>query len=224
MQKLADKGNGIYAYIDGLREAHRVLVEQMIGSLVTIAKDVKIQIEFNPAAICAYRLIGYEKRVMANQDFNDDKKDAGEIGAGHTVTALYELVPNGADESEAADEPGLKYQKVPKEKLAPAADSSELLTLKIRYKEPEQNTSKLLEFAAKDSDRRFGEASPDFRFAASVASFGMMLRSSPYRGNLNYAAVAEFAAGALDHDPNGYRAEFLDLVRQAASLASRSPQ
>jgi Ca-activated chloride channel homolog len=224
MQKLADKGNGIYAYIDGLREAHRVLIEQMAGSLVTIAKDVKIQIEFNPAAVRAYRLVGYEKRVMANQDFSDDKKDAGEIGAGHTVTALYELVPAAADESDAADVPGLKYQRVPKEKLTPAADRSELLTLKIRYKEPEQNASKLLEFTAKDSDKRFGEASADFRFAASVASFGMMLRSSPYRGNLNYAAVAEFAAGALDHDPNGYRAEFLDLVRQAAGLVSRSPQ
>jgi Ca-activated chloride channel homolog len=227
MQKLADKGNGIYAYIDSMREAHRMLVEQMTGSLVTIAKDVKIQIEFNPAAVRAYRLVGYEKRLMANQDFSDDRKDAGEIGAGHTVTALYELVPAGADESDAADDPGLKYQsvpRVPREKLAPAALSSELLTLKIRYKEPEQNTSKLLEFTAKDSDKRFGEATADFRFAAAVASFGMMLRSSPYRGNLNYAAVAEFAAGALDHDPNGYRAEFLDLVRGAGKLSAGMPQ
>ncbi len=136
-------------------------------------------------------------------------------------------MPAGADESQATDEPGLKYQKlppVPKEKLTPAADSSELLTLKIRYKDPDQNTSKLLEFTTKDSDKRFGEASADFRFAASVASFGMMLRSSPYRGNLNYAAVAEFAAGALDHDPNGYRAEFLDLVREAARLSAGSLQ
>jgi secreted protein with Ig-like and vWFA domain len=224
MQKLADKGNGIYAYIDSMREAHRVLVEQMTGSLVTIAKDVKIQIEFNPAAVAAYRLIGYEKRILANQDFNDDKKDAGEIGAGHTVTAIYELVPAGSQESGSSDEQGLKYQRVPQEKLTPRADSGELLTLKIRYKEPEQNASKLLEFTAKDSDKRFAEATPDFRFAASVATFGMKLRSSPYCGNLNYAAVAEFAAGSLDDDPNGYRAEFLDLVREAGRLTAGSPQ
>ena len=224
MQKLADKGNGIYAYIDSMREAHRVLVEQMTGSLVTIAKDVKIQIEFNPAAVRAYRLVGYEKRLLANQDFSDDKKDAGEIGAGHTVTALYELVPAAMKESETSEEPGLKYQRVPQEKLTPQAESGELLTLRIRYKEPAQNASKLLEFTTKDGGARFGEATSDFRFASSVAAFGMMLRSSPYRGNLNYAAVAEFAAGALEPDPNGYRAEFLDLVRAAGKLTAGLPQ
>lgn len=224
MQKLADKGNGIYAYIDSMREAHRMLVEQMTGSLMTIAKDVKIQIEFNPAAVSAYRLVGYEKRILANQDFNDDKKDAGEIGAGHTVTALYELVPVGAEESGEGVEGGLKYQHVPQEKLTPQAESGELLTLKIRYKEPEKEVSKLLEFTAKDSGKRFGEATCDFRFAASVAAFGMKLRSSPYCGNLNYAAVAEFAAGALDDDKNGYRAEFLDLVREANRISAGSPQ
>jgi secreted protein with Ig-like and vWFA domain len=236
MQKIADKGNGIYAYIDCLREARRVLVEQMTGSLVTIAKDVKIQIEFNPAVVGSYRLIGYEKRALANRDFNDDKKDAGEIGAGHTVTALYELEPAGTRESdrgsiladdragEASQEPGLKYQqpRVPQQNLTPQAASGELMTLKIRYKEPDQNASKLLEFAAKDDGRRFGEATPDFRFAASVASFGMMLRSSPYRGNLTYPAVQEFASGALANDPNGYRAEFLDLVRGAEKLSGGS--
>jgi Ca-activated chloride channel family protein len=232
MQKLADKGNGIYAYIDGLREAHRMLVEQMTGSLATIAKDVKIQIEFNPAAVQAYRLIGYEKRLMANQDFNDDRKDAGEIGAGHAVTALYELVPAGSSDGDAiADADGdtnqvdaLRYQRVPQEKLTPAADSGELLRLSIRYKEPEQNTSRRLEFVTKDAGKKFSEATADFRFAASVASFGMMLRHSPYRGESNYAAVAEYAAGTTEHDSNGYRAEFLDMVREAGKLAAGSPQ
>jgi secreted protein with Ig-like and vWFA domain len=229
MQKLADKGNGIYAYVDCVREARRVLVEQMTGSLMTIAKDVKLQIEFNPAAVGAYRLIGYEKRKLANQDFNDDRKDAGEIGAGHTVTALYEIEPAGSPDAarsilkdgDVGGESSLKYQQAPRENLTPAAQSGELLTLKIRYKEPDKDTSKLLEFTAKDDGRRFGEASADFRFAASVASFGMMLRSSPYRGNLTYAAVAEFAAGALGKDANGYRAEFLDLVRGAEKLSTR---
>jgi secreted protein with Ig-like and vWFA domain len=228
MQKLADKGNGIYAYVDCVREARRVLVEQMTGSLMTIAKDVKLQIEFNPAAVGAYRLIGYEKRKLANEDFNDDRKDAGEIGAGHTVTALYEIEPAGSPDvarsilkdGNVGGESGLKYQQTPRENLTPAAQSGELLTLKIRYKEPDKDTSKLLEFTAKDDGRRFGEASADFRFAASVASFGMMLRSSPYRGNLTYAAVAEFAAGALGKDTNGYRAEFLDLVRGAEKLST----
>lgn len=228
MQKLADKGNGIYAYVDCVREARRVLVEQMTGSLMTIAKDVKMQIEFNPAAVGAYRLIGYEKRKLANQDFNDDRKDAGEIGAGHTVTALYEIEPAGSSDvarsilkdGDTGGESSLKYQQAPRENLTPAAQSGELLTLKIRYKEPDKDSSKLLEFTAKDDGRRFGEASADFRFAASVASFGMMLRSSPYRGNLTYAAVAEFAAGALGKDTNGYRAEFLDLVRGAEKLST----
>jgi Ca-activated chloride channel family protein len=219
MQKLADKGNGIYAYVDCLREARKILVEQMTGSLVTIAKDVKIQIEFNPAVVQAYRLIGYEKRKLANQDFNDDKKDAGEIGAGHAVTALYELVPAGTRDPSADVEGGLKYQRPVEEKTPAPTGSDELLTLKIRYKEPEKSESKLLEFAAKDTGKKFAEATPDFRFAASVAAFGMTLRSSPYRGNVNFAAVAEFAAGTTENDSNGYRTEYLDLVRTAEKLA-----
>ncbi len=148
MEKLADKGHGVYAYIDGLREAHRVLVEQMTGHLVTIAKDVKIQIEFNPAEVAEYRLIGYENRVMANRDFDNDRKQAGDIGAGHTVTALYELVPARGGNGPAGHERPLKYQRVPKDDLTEQARGGEWLTLRLRYKEPEQNESRLLEFTA----------------------------------------------------------------------------
>src|SRR5262245_27832584 len=180
MEKLADNGNGLYAYIDSVREARKVLVEQLTGSTITIAKDVKIQIEFNPAQIASYRLLGYENRVLAAQDFNNDKKDAGEIGAGHTVTALYELVPVGAT-SEAAQprpgtdplkdqEPGARSQE-PKaigrrepagdSKLTDAAQSGELLTVKLRYKEPDGDMSKLLEFPLKDRGHSFNSASHD---------------------------------------------------------------
>ncbi|MCD4727572.1 MAG: VWA domain-containing protein, partial [Pirellulales bacterium] len=216
MEKLADHGNGLYAYIDSLREARRVLIEQMTGSLATIAKDVKLQIEFNPAEVAAYRLIGYENRVLANRDFDDDRKDAGEIGAGHTVTALYELVP--ADVGHADGTRPLKYQRVPKRNLTDVARGGELLTLRLRYKEPDENESKLLERTVRDSGAKFGRASDDFRFASAVAALGLVLRSSPYLGNATLAAVEEYAAGALGKDPNGYRAEFLDLVRWARGI------
>ncbi|MFH1924699.1 MAG: VWA domain-containing protein [Planctomycetota bacterium] len=224
MEKLADHGNGAYAYVDNLREARKVLVEQISGSLVTIAKDVKIQIEFNPAEVESYRLIGYENRVLAARDFDDDKKDAGEIGAGHTVTALYELVPTGGGTPPSSDGPMLKYQRVPEKpaaELTDEANSGELLTLRLRYKEPDGKRSKLLEFVAKDSDKRFGEASSDFQFAAAVASFGLVLRGSRYAGDLTLAAVEEFAVSGVGNDPGGYRAEFVDLVRSAKQLAPR---
>jgi Ca-activated chloride channel family protein len=220
MEKLADKGNGTYAYIDNLREARKVLVEQMTGSLVTIAKDVKIQVEFNPAEVMAYRLIGYENRVMAARDFDDDRKDAGEIGAGHTVTALYELVPAGSEYPAAGERP-LKYQRVPEENLTDAAQSGELLTLRLRYKEPDGEQSRLLEFSVKDEGLRFGQASPDFQFAGAVAAFGMLLRGSKYAGNATLAAVEEYAVSGLGDDPQGYRAEFVDLIRRARQLSSR---
>lgn len=219
LEKLADRGNGVYAYVDGLREAHRILVEQMTGSLVTIAKDVKIQVEFNPAEVAGYRLIGYENRLMANRDFDNDRRDAGDIGAGHSVTALYELVPaNETDDGTPVERP-LKYQQVPDKKLTRHARSGEILTLRLRYKEPEQDESRLLEFSARDSAARFGQASTEFRFAAAVAAFGMVLRDGSGRGHATLAAVEEYAAGALGNDPNGHRAEFLDLVRRARRLA-----
>ena len=222
MEKLADNGNGIYAYIDGAREARKVLVEQLTGSTVTIAKDVKIQVEFNPAQVAAYRLLGYENRIMAAKDFNDDTKDAGEIGAGHGVTALYEIVPTAAaDNSPVIDEP-LKYQ--PNETVAakPAAAagpaSSELLTLKLRYKEPTGDTSQERAFPLEDTGTTFENASTNLRFAAAVAEFGMLLRGSAHRGQASLAHVTATAAGALGTDPGGLRAEFLDLVREAGAL------
>ncbi|RLS49558.1 MAG: DUF3520 domain-containing protein, partial [Planctomycetota bacterium] len=224
MEKLADNGNGIYAYIDGAREARKVLVEQLTGSTVTIAKDVKIQVEFNPAQVAAYRLLGYENRIMAAKDFKDDTKDAGEIGAGHGVTALYEIVPTAAaDKSPVVDEP-LKYQ--PKEtvaaKPAEAADagpaSSELLTLKLRYKEPTGDTSQERVFPLEDTGTTFENASTNLRFAAAVAEFGMLLRGSAHRGEATLAHVTATASGALGTDPGGLRAEFLDLVREAGAL------
>jgi Ca-activated chloride channel family protein len=217
LETLADKGNGNYAYIDTLSEAQKVLIEQMEGTLVTIAKDVKIQLEFNPLAASAYRLIGYENRMLAAQDFNDDKKDAGEIGAGHTVTALYEIVPAGQDvDVPLVDE--LKYQTVTE--YTPAADSGELMTVKLRYKEPDGDESKLIEVPVQDSGATFAQSSDDFAFAASVAAFGMLLRHSEHVGPMTFAAVAEFAEGAKGQDLYGYRAEFIDLVRKAESIAS----
>ncbi|MEE8450912.1 MAG: YfbK domain-containing protein, partial [Thermoguttaceae bacterium] len=221
MEKLADKGNGIYAYIDGLREARKVLVEQVSGSLITIAKDVKLQIEFYPAEVASYRLIGYENRTMAAKDFRDDKKDAGEIGAGHTVTALYEVVPAGAEETAATPKPGLKYQKTkpaPDQPLSKAARNGKLLTLWLRYKQPDGQESSKLKFTLRDDGHRFSEASVDFRFASAVASFGMVLRGSGHAGDATMAAVEEFAAGAIGEDPQGYRAEFVDLVRRARKI------
>jgi len=223
LELLADKGNGNYAYIDTLNEARKVLVEQMQSTLVTIAKDVKIQVEFNPAEVAAYRLIGYENRMLAAEDFNDDRKDAGEIGAGHTVTALYEIVPAGLGGQwtrPAMDD--LKYQQPEVVEAPPAlsdaAGSGELLTLKLRYKAPEEDTSELLEFPVRDGGAAFGEASADFRFAASVASFGMLLRHSPYRGDWSFNTIAETASASRGGDPFGYRAEFVELVRSARKI------
>ena len=216
MEQLADKGNGNYAYIDTIREAKKVLVEEMGATLVTIAKDVKIQVEFNPAEVGAYRLIGYENRVLAAEDFNDDTKDAGEIGAGHTVTALYELVPAG---QEAGTPPvdALKYQQQPLA-LSEAAATGELFTLKLRYKEPDGNTSKLLRFPVRDSGQDYAAAPVDFKFAAAVAGFGMLLRDSPYKGNSTFDSVLELAEEGRGTDRHGYRTEFIDLVRKAQGL------
>ena len=223
LEKLADKGNGQYGYIDSEQEAHKVLVEQMQGTLITIAKDVKIQIEFNPARVAAYRLVGYENRILAKEDFDNDAKDAGEIGAGHTVTALYELVPPAeAAAVQAAGEP-LKYQKPQVAPAAPVADSrlvdsDELLTLKLRYKQPEADKSQLIEFPVIDRGLKFSQASGDFGWAAAVASFGMLLRDSEHKGNSTLPAVLEMAEASKGEDRLGYRAEFINLVKAAQGL------
>ncbi len=226
LEHLADKANGNYAYIDSLKEARKVLVEQVGGTLVTIAKDVKIQVEFNPAQVAAYRLIGYENRMLAKEDFNDDTKDAGEIGAGHSVTALYELVPAGlTDDPVLRGTPGvdpLKYQpeakpvrrKDRRDETATAATRSESFTVKLRYKEPTGKTSRKIEVPATDTGLGLNTASDDFRFAAAVAAFGMKLRRSEYVGEYGWEQVRSLAAGAESSDPGGYRADFLNLLRK----------
>jgi Ca-activated chloride channel family protein len=196
-----------------------VLVEQLAGTLITIAKDVKIQIEFNPAAVQSYRLLGYENRLLRAEDFNDDRKDAGEIGAGHTVTALYELVPTGksSNETDNTNELELKYQAAGE--LTEAAQQDELLTLKLRYKQPEGDESKLLEFTVSNEVTEFESSIADHRFAAAVAAFGMLLRDSEHRGSATYEDVQSIAKTSQGQDPHGYRAEFVSLVAKAKQLA-----
>lgn len=215
MEKLADKGNGNYAYIDTLSEARKVLVEQLAGTLITIAKDVKIQVDFNPTKVAGYRLIGYENRLLRAEDFKDDTKDAGEIGAGHAVTALYELVPPGQPLPAGDVEPS-KYQTTGEPTAVSSSD--ELLTVRLRYKDPEANESKPLEVAVKDAGKPFDEASDDFQFAAAVAQFGLLLRASKHAPGASWEATHEIAAGSIGEDRHGYRAEFLRLVETAAKL------
>jgi Ca-activated chloride channel family protein len=213
MEKLADTGNGNYAYIDNLLEARKTLVSEMGGTLLTIAKDVKIQVEFNPGRVKAYRLIGYENRVMANEDFNDDRKDAGELGAGHTGTALYELIPAGSDEAvPEADE--LRYQ------TAQLTGSDDLMTVKLRYKRPDSEESRLLVRSVRSADYRNRRPSDNFRFASQVAEFGLLLRGSAYKGDANYDQVIRLATANRGEDAEGYRAEFIRLVEKARSLDS----
>jgi Ca-activated chloride channel family protein len=202
LEKLADKGNGHYAYIDRPEEAHKVLVEEMGATLDVIAKDVKIQVEFNPERVLAYRLIGYENRVMPNQDFRDDQKDGGEIGAGHHVTALYEYVP-----AEAAPAPP-----------ADGGPSPASFTVRLRYKQPQGDAATEIERPVVDRGVDYADASDDFKFASAVAGFGMILRHSPSVGSLTLPGVIELASTTLAHDPSGYRREFLSLVEKARDL------
>lgn len=211
MEKLADKGNGNYAYIDDILEARKVLVNEMGGTLLTIAKDVKIQVEFNPSQVQAYRLIGYENRVLANEDFSNDLKDAGELGAGHTVTALYELVPAGSDEDIPVTGE-LKYQKTQ------LVDSDDLMTVKLRYKQPDGDASKLLVRAVNASEFHGHLPSDNFRFASEVAEFGLLLRNSEFKGSASYRQIIERARQVKGEDAEGYRAEFIRLVEKARLL------
>ena len=213
MKKIADAGNGHYAYIDGLLEAKKVLMTEVAGTLFTVAKDVKIQIEFNPSHVQSYRLLGYESRLLKAKDFNDDKKDAGEMGAGHSVTALYEIVPPGA----ASDVPktdALKYQK------SVAVDSAAVLTVKLRYKDPKAEKSLLIEQPLTAEALTKAEPSADFRFASSVAEVALLLRDSSMKGDASYDAAIERARKSKGEDLNGYRAEFIRLA-EAAQLYSR---
>ena len=228
MITLADHGNGNYAYIDSLGEARKVLVEQMQSTLVTIAKDVKIQVEFNPAQVASYRLIGYEKRMLAASDFNNDKKDAGEIGAGHTITALYEIVPVGVTlgNGALAAVDDLKYQpkrkevsdlaaKAPQEKLAL---NDEMMTVKLRYKAPDGEVSRLIEHPVRDSKKTLNDSPGDFRFAAAVAGFGMLLRDSEHADGFGFEFVRRLALSGKGEDALGYRGEFIQLIDKAEGL------
>lgn len=214
MEKLADKGNGNYAYIDNLLEAKKVLVKEMGGTLHTIAKDVKIQVEFNPALVKSYRLVGYENRVLANEDFNDDKKDAGELGSGHSVTALYEIVPAGGKQETASVDP-LKYQV---SSLTPEAQAAkELMTVKFRYKDPNGTVSKLISKTLENKHVN-DKLSDNLVFSAAVAEFGMLLRDSKFKGTSSYKSVLSMAKSSKGADEEGYRAEFIRLVEMCEML------
>jgi Ca-activated chloride channel family protein len=214
MEKLSNKGNGNYAYIDSLEEARKALGQQIAGTLYTIAKDVKIQVEFNPAQVAGYRLIGYENRLLADRDFNDDRKDAGEIGAGISVTALYEIVPAG----QKIENPGVDKLKYSPPVETVGTNGSELLTVKLRYKKPDENESRLLSIGLANAQNQFEQSSENLRFAASVAGFGLLLRDSRYKGNASWNNIVNIARNSRGNDLKGYRAEFVELVEKARRI------
>ena len=216
MQQLADKGNGNHSYIDNIGEARKVLVNEFGSTLFTIAKDVKIQVEFNPSKVQAYRLVGYENRMMAAEDFNDDAKDAGELGSGHTVTALYEVIPVGVQDDFTKSVDPLKYQSNDR-KFFDKTD--EIMTIKLRYKKPDEDVSKLITHPVMDNHTALANTSDNFRFSAAVAEFGLLLRGSDYKQQSSYDQVVSLAKGSKGIDNNGYRSEFIRLVQAATSLA-----
>jgi len=218
MEILADKGNGNYAYIDNILEAKKVFVNEFGGTLFTIAKDVKIQVEFNPNVVQGYRLIGYENRKLRDEDFNNDKKDAGELGSGHTVTALYEIIPVGVKNQYTGSIDPLKYQE--NEAVKKINYGSEMMTVKLRYKQPDGNTSKLLSKIVKNKVSEFENTSDNFRFSASVAGFGMILRDSEFKGSSDFKQVIEWANTAKGQDKNGYRAEFIRLIESTRLISN----
>ncbi|MCD4795542.1 MAG: VWA domain-containing protein [Bacteroidales bacterium] len=216
MEQISNAGNGNYFYIDNIKEAEKVFVKEMRANMFTIAKDVKIQIEFNPAHVKAYRLIGYENRVMAKEDFDDDKKDAGELGAGHTVTAIYEIVPANSNWNvRTADD--LKYQTT--ELNENAKNSKEIMTIKFRYKPPKSDKSIKIEHAITNTLTELKASSDNFRFSAAVAGFGMLLRDSKFKGNVTYKMIKDLANNSKGKDENGYRTEFISLVKTAELLS-----
>lgn len=215
MQILAQKGNGNHAYIDNIQEANKVLVNEFGSTMYAVAKDVKLQVEFNPAKVQSYRLVGYETRMLNNEDFNDDTKDAGEMGAGHTVTALYEIIPTGTPGNIPGSVDPLKYQSQTNVN-AQTSNSSELLTVKLRYKTTEEEKSKKIEKSVTDMGK--DNVSPDFRFASAVAMFAQLLKDSDFKGEATYDKVIETANKGLSFDPEGYRAEFVRLVQRAKGL------
>ncbi|CAG5068631.1 hypothetical protein DYBT9623_01363 [Dyadobacter sp. CECT 9623] len=218
-ETLADKGNGNYAYIDNIQEAQKEFVHEFGGTLFTVAKDVKIQIEFNPAHVQAYRLIGYENRALKNEEFHDDKKDAGEMGSGHTVTAIYEIVPAGIQHAYLPKTDDLKYQKT---NISDLGKTEEMLTIKVRYKKPDKNESVLFDLPVKNASKSLQASSENVRFASAVAQFGLLLRNSEFKGNASYANVINLAKGAFGKDEEGYRSEFVKLVKIAQAIDNRA--
>lgn len=217
LQTLSEKGNGNHAYIDNLQEANKVLVNEFGSTMYAVAKDVKLQVEFNPNFVNAYRLIGYESRLLNDEDFNDDTKDAGELGAGHTVTALYEIVPIGVN-APVGKVDKLKYQQTKNEVSMPKlTDSKELLTVKLRYKEPDENKSKKLEVPVLANNLNLN-VSEDFNFVMAVAMFGQLLRDSDFKGDATFSKVTQLARKGLGNDANGYRREFVRLVEAVEQL------
>lgn len=219
IQVLAEKGNGNHAYIDNLQEANRVLVGEFGATLHTVAKDVKLQVEFNPSQVQAYRLIGYESRLLKDEDFNNDAKDAGDMGAGHTVTAFYEVIPAGVKNEYVGKVDDLKYQKKEKMTLKPTG-SDELLTVKLRYKASDKDVSRKMELPFVDN--KGDSVSSDFRFASAVAMFGQLLRDSDFKGTADYDKVIKLAKQGLNNDERGYRREFIRLVEAAKGLEKTS--
>jgi len=216
MEQLADNGNGNYAYIDNFQEAKKVFGQELGGTLHTIAKDVKLQIEFNPAHVKEYRLVGYENRKLKDEDFNNDKKDAGDLGAGHTVTAIYEIIPTNSSKSLTGNVDDLKYQN--RSVKSNAQSNPEWMTIKLRYKKPDGKVSKLIQVTTKDKGLTLDRSSDNFRFSAAVANFAMLLRDSKFKGNSNYDSVLSLAKNSMGKDEFGYRKEFLGLVQKAKSL------
>jgi Ca-activated chloride channel family protein len=216
-EKLADKGNGNYTYIDSEDEARKALGQQAAGTLYTIAKDVKIQVEFNPALVAGYRLIGYENRLLADRDFNDDKKDAGEIGAGHSVTALYEIVPAGVE----IENPGVDRLRYSKFERSETKFNQELMTVKLRYKEPDANESKLLSVGVLDKNNSIEAASENLKFASAVAEFGLLLRDSRYKAAADFGSINNLLRSSTGDDLKNYRSEFVELVAKAQRLKKR---
>jgi Ca-activated chloride channel homolog len=216
LETLADKGNGNYGYIDNILEAQKMFVNEFGGTLFTVAKDVKFQLEFNPRLVQAYRLIGYENRLLNDEDFEDDKKDAGDVGSGHTVTALYEIIPMGIKTDYLKANKSLKYQET---KLSPASETQELVTLKLRYKEPDGKKSKLMEQLVYDKTTPFDAVSENLKLSSAVAEFGLLLRNSDFKGKATFAHVIETAKKTLANDNEGWRAEFIQLVKKAQLMS-----
>ena len=219
MEKLADKGNGNHAYIDNESEARKVLVNEFGGTLFTIAKDVKLQIEFNPAKVQAYRLIGYENRMLNKEDFNNDAKDAGELGSGHTVTAIYEIIPVGIKNEFFESIDSLKYQQ--KIKPVHTTTSIDIMTIKFRFKNPDGEKSRLIEEAVTGKALPLDKTSVNFRFVSAVAQFGMLLRNSEFKQQASFNKAYSMAKNSLGMDREGYRAEFLQLINGAGKIAKK---